>query len=170
MIGITFLLLLIVISPAVDADVFKCISSSGKITYQGKPCTPNAQQEKIPIEPTAPRQLAEAERRLAIWQMERDKQKAERLEAERMQRKEQQRFEEVEALKRSAEAQRLQAEAELRQAEALENQYRMPAYPLYYLPYQSRFPYRDRYRNNDQPPRRQIYESKSTRTTNSTRR
>ncbi|WP_431065095.1 DUF4124 domain-containing protein [Methylotuvimicrobium sp.] len=167
---IAFLLLLIAISPTVDADVFKCIASSGKITYQGKPCSSDAQQEKVPIEPTDPRQLAEAERRLAIWQMERDKQKAERLEAERMQRKERNRTEAVEALKRSAEAQRQQAIAELRQAEALENQFRMPAYPLYYLPYQSRFPYRDRYRNNNQPPRRPIHDSKSTWMTNSPRR
>ncbi|CCE24576.1 DUF4124 domain-containing protein [Methylotuvimicrobium alcaliphilum] len=167
---IAFLLLLIAISPSVDADVFKCIASSGKITYQGRPCSSDAQQEKVPIEPTDPRQLAEAERRLAIWQMERDKQKAERLEAERMQRQEQHRIEAVEALKRSAEAQRQQALAELRQAEALENQYRMQAYPLYYLPYQSRLPYRDRSRSIDKAPRWPMRDSKSTWMTNSPRR
>lgn len=158
------------LSLSTHADVFKCIESSGKIAYQGKPCSPDAQQEKIAIQPTDPRQLAEAERRLAIWQLERDRQKAERLEAERLERKERDRIDAVEALILSAEAQRQQALAGFRQAEALEQQYRIPAYPLYYPPYRSRFSYRDRKSNISQPPRREPHDAKSTWITNNPRR
>lgn len=154
MMKILFLLFSIAMSATAGAEVFKCLSSSGKIAYQDKPCEPDARQEKVQIEPIDPRESAEAEERFKAWEIDYEQRRAARLQAEQAQREERARLEAVEALKQSAEAQRRQAEAELRQAEALENRYRTPTYPLFYIPHQSRPPSRDRRRDLKEPSKR----------------
>lgn len=151
---ILFLLLSIAMSSTAGAEVFKCISSSGKIAYQDKPCELDVRQETVQIEPIDPRESAEAEERFKAWEMEYEQRRAARLQAEQEQREERAHLEAVEALKQSAEAQRQQAEAELRQAEALENRYRTPAYPLFYSPHRSRPPSHDRRRDSNEPSKR----------------
>lgn len=153
-----FLFLSITFSIAVEADVFKCISPSGKIAYQDKPCTPDRRQEYIYIEPIDPRELAEAEKRLKAWQIEYEERRAAELEAERQRREDQARLDAVKALEQSAEAQR-------RQAEALENQYRAPAYPSFYIPYhQTKPPSRGRRRDAKDPSRRTTRDPAADRT------
>lgn len=169
-ITLPLLLLLMTVSHVIEADAFKCIASSGKITYQGKPCHADQVQQKIPIKPTDPKELAETKARLEAWQIEQKNQEAIKREAERQQREERERSEAVEALKRSAEAQRVQAQAELRQAEALENRNVAPAYPAFYFPYPSRSPYQGRFGSLSTPSGRPIRDPTINRTRENRRR
>ncbi|GAB4280892.1 MAG: hypothetical protein Kow0065_25510 [Methylomicrobium sp.] len=132
----------------VDAEVYQCISATRKITYQDKPCPTGSVTRNVELPPVDPKAQAEAERRLSIWQAEQERQRAARSQAEKERQREQERQEALDALKRSAAAQLEQAEAERRQAEALENQYRMPTYPTFYGPYSPYPNWHDRYRND----------------------
>jgi Skp family chaperone for outer membrane proteins len=63
-----FFILLTLLSPYTNAEVFKCQLESGKMVYQGTPCQSAVKQEIIEIQKTDPRKAAEAEAKLKDWE------------------------------------------------------------------------------------------------------
>lgn len=63
-----FFILVTLLSPQTNAEVFKCQPESGKTVYQATPCQSAVKQEIIEIQKTDPRKTAEAEAKLKDWE------------------------------------------------------------------------------------------------------
>ncbi len=128
------LLLLLTITPAINAEVFKCTDAKGKTIYQNDPCPSTTRTNTVPIEEIDPDTVRFAQEKLDLQlqlQAERESNRAHDVLLER----------EVEALERSAYADETRAETERLQAEGQfqgQQDYSNRIYPLYpYFPYQN---------------------------------
>lgn len=126
------ILLLVCVSTAVQAEVFKCTGGSGKTVYQEKPCQAAVKSQQLDIK-ADPEQEAAAKAKLEALETEYAARKAAQIEAEKESAAIKNQTEQVEALKRSALAQQQQAAAQQRQAEALERQNQQFNNPLLLL-------------------------------------
>jgi hypothetical protein len=126
-------LILIFLSLTVKAEVFKCIAATGKTIYQAKPCLTSGKEKQLEIK-TDPKTETEAKAKLEAIELQLDAKKAEQLENEKAEAIQRHRLEELDALKRSANAQQQQALTAQRQAEAMENQNQLRSNQLMILP------------------------------------
>ncbi len=118
---IVILLALALSSPMVHAEVYKCIGSGGKTSYQARPCQTATKEQQLDIK-SDPVKEAEAKAKLESVRSEYESRKAARAEAEKAQAEQRREAMKADAARRIAEAQHEQAEAQHRQADALERQ------------------------------------------------
>lgn len=118
---VVILLTLALSSQTVNAEVYKCIGSGGKTSYQARPCQSTTKEQQLDIK-SDPAKEAEAKAKLESVRSEYENRKAARAEAEKAQAEQRREAAKVDAARRSAEAQQEQAEAQHRQADALERQ------------------------------------------------
>jgi hypothetical protein len=121
-----------------QAQVFKCTFPSGKVLFQDDACPSEAVQDALKIKEMTPEQRAESEARLRQWQLEQDEKEFQIKKAEQERQAENARLEEVEALKRSANAHEDLAEIKRRELELLQQQPPVNIYQPYYplaIPY-----------------------------------
>ncbi len=133
------ILLMVLVLP-VQAEVFKCKQSSGKIIYQPTPCpSGSSTQGVVPIKEMTPEQVEEAKTKLKIWQDEQTANEAVKLQVEKERQEELRKQESLELQRRSVAAQEQQTILDQQR----QNQGGVGLYDPYYRgrnPYQS--PYR----------------------------
>jgi Skp family chaperone for outer membrane proteins len=78
-------ILLTLLSPYTNAEVFKCQLESGKTVYQATQCQSAVKQETIEIQKTDPHKTAEAEAKLKNWENDFTMREATRIMAEQRQ-------------------------------------------------------------------------------------
>lgn len=124
---------LISLSPAANAEVYKCIEKFGKTIYQASPCKVASKEQQLNIK-SNPAKEAEAKAKLETIQSEYDARKINQQQADKQLTAERYEAAKLEIANRNAIAQQEQADAQKRQAEALENQNQQNNGPIYILP------------------------------------
>jgi hypothetical protein len=102
-------ILLMVWGLPVNAEVFKCKQTSGKIIYQPTPCpSGTSKQGVVPVKEMTPEQVEDAKVKLKIWQDEQAANEAVKLQAEKERQEELRKQESLELQRRSVAAQEQQ--------------------------------------------------------------
>jgi flagellar biosynthesis GTPase FlhF len=142
------LLLLLVVTTSVHAEVYKCYTPSKKVSYQPTPCTGGSEKQNvIEIEKQSPQQIEDAQRQLNAVEAER----MQRDEAAQLQHDKELEQRKLDAVQREATAARQEAIAARQEAEAARQQAQTPVF-ITYPRYNNvgNYPHYD-YRNNQSP-------------------
>lgn len=123
------LMLLMVLAFSANAEVFKCKSVSGKITYQPEPCAPgSATQGVIKVKEMTPEETDLAKAKLKAWQEQQAIEEAAKKEAEKERQVELDRQMGLELQRRGVIAQEQQALAERQRQQQSYGPIYVPAY------------------------------------------